>query len=156
MKTEKYPAGNCLHDFTHERNFSFTVWKSCNVSNSAGLTLKESFIRAEPSVFVICLHNKSVLMNAAVTINPFTRHRFEPLLRVSLVITAVLLSFYIRYHPMIKIEHFPSFYNTGKWVSCISLKELSLGVWNGNTKIFQGFGKFLGRWIMSQFKIRVI
>lgn len=81
MKTKKYPAGNCLRDFTHERNFSFTVWKSCNTSSPAGLTIKESFIRAEPSVFVICLINRFVLMSAAVIINPFTRHRFEPLLR---------------------------------------------------------------------------
>lgn len=81
MKNKKYPAGNCLHDFTHERNSSFTVWKNFNVSNSAGLTIKESFIRAAPSVFVICLFNRFVLMNAAIIINPFTRHRFEPLIR---------------------------------------------------------------------------
>lgn len=57
MKNENYPAENRLHDFTRERNLSFTVWKSLSVSNSvsAGLTIKKNSLRAEPSVFVINL-----------------------------------------------------------------------------------------------------
>lgn len=122
-KQKNSQTGNCLHDFTHERSFSFTVWKSCNVSSSLGLTIKESCIRAEPSVFVICLLNRFVLMHAAVIINPFTRHRFEPLLRGCLVVTAVLLSFYIRYHHMIKIEHFTTFYNTVNGLATFHWKD---------------------------------
>jgi len=141
MKNENYPAENHLHDFTHERKLSFTVWKSFKVSNSvsAGLTVKKNSVRAECSVCLIQLLDWLVLTTMAIIINPSTRHRFEPLLRGCFSGYCCFAKLYKRYHHTIKMECFISFYKTGKWVGGVSLNGLSLEVWNRNMKFFQGF-----------------